>query len=264
VAALLPGLAGDQGAARAQDPVAETLPGEAGTVVLLPGWRAASGAHLAALAVSLAPGWKTYWRVPGEAGIPPDFDWSGSGNIARVTVHWPRPTAFDQAGMTSLGYGGEIVLPLEVIPVDPAAPVALEGTVTLGVCRDICIPVTARLSAPLPAPGAPDGRIRAALDHGPEAIAGQATCAVAPIADGLRLTVTLPVAWDGVQAVAVEASDPSVWVSGAAVSRAGAGLVATVDLVPPSAAPFALDRSGLRFTVIAGQRAGEMTGCTAG
>jgi DsbC/DsbD-like thiol-disulfide interchange protein len=270
IAALCAGLMVPLGtAAPAETPMGEVpasgaLPGGAGTVALLPGWREPAGAHLAALSLSLAPGWKTYWRVPGEAGIPPGFDWTGSRNVARVVVHWPRPVAFDQGGMTSLGYGGEVVLPIEVIPADPSRPVDLAGVVSLGVCRDICIPVTARLAGHLAPPGAPDARIRAALDHTPEALSGQATCAVAPIADGLRLTVRLPMPRDGVQAVAVEAPDPAVWVSQAALSDGGGALVATVDLVPPSGAPFALDRSGLRFTVVAGAQVGELTGCSAG
>jgi DsbC/DsbD-like thiol-disulfide interchange protein len=240
------------------------LPGEAGTMALVPGWQGGGGAHVAGLAVSLAPGWKTYWRVPGEAGIPPGFDWSGSRNVARVIVHWPRPVAFDQAGMTSLGYGGDVVLPLEVVPADPRQPVRLAGTVTMGVCHDICIPVTADLAADLPTPGRAEPRIRQALDGAPEPIAGRAACRVDPIADGLRLTARLPVGRPGIDAVAVETADPSVWVSQAVLVAEGGGLTATVDLVPTSGAPFALDRSALRFTVVAGGWVGEMTGCTTG
>ena len=46
---------------------------------------------MAAVEIRLAPGWHTYWRVPGEAGIPPRFDWSGSQNLAAVAYEWPRP-----------------------------------------------------------------------------------------------------------------------------------------------------------------------------
>jgi len=146
--------------------------------------------------------------------------------------------------------------------------VRLAGTVTLGVCRDICIPVTADVRADLPRPGGPEPRIRRALDGAPEPIAGFATCRADAIADGLRLTVrlpdSLPVGHLRVEAVAVETPDPAVWVSEADIAADGAGLTATVDLVPPTGTPFALDRSALRFTVIAGGWVGEMTGCTAG
>jgi DsbC/DsbD-like thiol-disulfide interchange protein len=239
------------------------LPGGAGSVGLLPGWREPGGRHMAGLVVTLAPGWKTYWRAPGEAGIPPEFDWSGSQNVARVAVHWPRPIVFDQAGMTSIGYADEMVLPLEITPSDPSAPVDLNGEVTLGVCRDICIPVSARFALRLDAPGAADPRIRGALDRRPEQLRGQVTCRVAGISDGLRLTAVLPSDWDGVEALVVELADPLVWVSQAEVSRQGRAVSAVVDLVPPSGGAFALDRSTLRFTMIAGGRVGETTGCTA-
>ncbi|MFY8145805.1 MAG: protein-disulfide reductase DsbD domain-containing protein, partial [Rhodobacter sp.] len=56
---------------------------------VLPGWRTEQGTHMAALRLTLAPGWKTYWRSPGDAGIPPLFNWSGSQNLSGVRVHWP-------------------------------------------------------------------------------------------------------------------------------------------------------------------------------
>jgi DsbC/DsbD-like thiol-disulfide interchange protein len=239
------------------------LPGGAGSVGLLSGWREPGGRHMAGLAVTLAPGWKTYWRAPGEAGIPPEFDWSGSRNVARVAVHWPRPIVFDQAGITSIGYADEMILPLEIVPTDPSAPIDLNGEVTLGVCRDICIPVSARFALRLDAPGAADPRIRGALDRRPERLHGQVTCGVAAISDGLRLTAVVPSDWEGVEALVVELPDPQVWVSQAEVSREGPMVAAVVDLVPPSGGAFALDRSTLRFTMIAGGRVAETTGCTA-
>ncbi|MCX8508161.1 MAG: protein-disulfide reductase DsbD family protein, partial [Rhodobacteraceae bacterium] len=48
---------------------------------ILPGWRTESGSQMAALRLTMAPGWKTYWRAPGDAGIPPRFDWTGSANL---------------------------------------------------------------------------------------------------------------------------------------------------------------------------------------
>ncbi|MEL7014329.1 MAG: protein-disulfide reductase DsbD domain-containing protein, partial [Pseudomonadota bacterium] len=58
---------------------------------LLTGWRAADGSHIAALQIDLAPGWTTYWRAPGDAGIPPYFDWHASENLSSVDVEWPSP-----------------------------------------------------------------------------------------------------------------------------------------------------------------------------
>ena len=73
-------------------------------VRLLAGSR--SGAVLlGGIAFQLQPGWKTYWRTPGDSGVPPRFDFSKSDNIEAVTVLWPAPTKFDDgAGGHSLGY----------------------------------------------------------------------------------------------------------------------------------------------------------------
>ena len=66
---------------------------------LRPGWQMENGGHMAAVELQLAPGWKTYWRSPGDAGIPPTFDWSGSDNVRSVRIHWPAPLVFDANGM---------------------------------------------------------------------------------------------------------------------------------------------------------------------
>src|SRR4030081_1987690 len=63
-------------------------------VRLLAGSR--SGAVLlGGIAFELQPGWKTYWRTPGDSGVPPRFDFSKSENIEAVTVLWPAPPKFD-------------------------------------------------------------------------------------------------------------------------------------------------------------------------
>ena len=79
---------------------------------VLPGWRTENGDHMAALRITLNPGWKTYWRAPGDAGIPPLLDWSGSGNLESAEVTWPTPEVFSQNGMRSIGYTEELVLPV--------------------------------------------------------------------------------------------------------------------------------------------------------
>lgn len=119
------------------------LPAAAGPhadTALLPGWTGDDGARMAGLTITLAPGWKTYWRNPGDAGIPPRFDWTGSDNVADVTVIWPRPHAFDSFGMRTLGYKHAVTLPLQVTPADPSKPVTLRLGFDYGVCADICVP----------------------------------------------------------------------------------------------------------------------------
>lgn len=232
-----------------------------------PGWQIEAGRHMAALDLQLAPQWKTYWRSPGDAGIPPQFDWAGSRNVASVRFHWPAPDVFHTNGMQSIGYHDGLVLPIEVIAIDPSRPVHLRARVDLGVCKDICMPATLDLTADLTAPGRPDPAIKAALNAQPAtaraAGVGRVACALAPIRDGLRLTAEVDVpALGGAEAVAIEPGLEGVWVSEAEVSRKGKRLTAVVDMVPPSGAPFALDRSGVVLTVIgAAGRAVEIKGC---
>jgi len=233
---------------------------------VLPGWRTETGTHMAALRVRLAPGWKTYWRAPGETSIPPRFDWSGSRNLASVDLHWPVPEVFFLNGLRSVGYSDELVLPIELTPRSQGKRVALRSEVALGICRDICMPVNARISADLGGPGNRDPRIHAALGSRP-LTAGEAglrtiTCEVEPIADGLRLTADINMPEVGPQEVVVfELPDHSVWVADASARRTGNRLTAVTELVPPSNGPFFLDRSSVRVTVLGGARAVDIDGC---
>src|ERR1700712_883839 len=60
---------------------------------------------LGGIAFQLQPGWHTYWRNPGDSGVPPRFDFSKSDNVEAVTILWPAPKKFDDgAGGQSLGY----------------------------------------------------------------------------------------------------------------------------------------------------------------
>ncbi|MFT6774919.1 MAG: DsbC/DsbD-like thiol-disulfide interchange protein [Paracoccaceae bacterium] len=122
------------------------------STALLTGWAEDEGARIAGLSIELAPGWKTYWRQPGDAGVPPRFDWSGSDNVAEVTVIWPRPHAFDSFGYRTIGYKDAVTLPLRVVAVDPSMPVTLRLSFDYGVCSDICVPARDELSL-LIAPG---------------------------------------------------------------------------------------------------------------
>lgn len=235
---------------------------------VLTGWQTGAGQQMVALRLNLAPGWKTYWRSPGDAGIPPEFDWSQSRNLASVTFHWPAPSVFETAGFTTIGYHDLLVLPVEIRAKDPSKPVDLAVTMEMGICRDICLPASVALSARIEGPGAPDPAIKTALAAQPVAAraAGLSdiSCAVEPIKDGLRLTATLALPAQGKEeTVAIETADRRVWVSEAGASRKGGTLVAVADLVPPEAAPFALDRSGVKVTVISERGAVEVTGCPA-
>jgi DsbC/DsbD-like thiol-disulfide interchange protein len=128
--------------ARAQDASPWQRDGHS-AVRLLAGSR--SGAVLlGGIAFQLQPGWKTYWRTPGDSGVPPRFDFTKSENIEAVTVLWPAPTKFDDgAGGTSLGYHDQIVLPLRIVPKSADKPVTLRAEINYAVCEKICIPVDA-------------------------------------------------------------------------------------------------------------------------
>ncbi|WP_040671950.1 protein-disulfide reductase DsbD domain-containing protein [Rhodobacter ferrooxidans] len=249
--------------AAAAEPQSDVLAAE-----ILPGWRSAGGSHFAALHLQLAPDWKTYWRSPGEAGIPPEFDWTGSQNLKSVHLHWPRPQVFRLNGMQTIGYLRDLVLPIEVTAIDPGQPIHLRARIDLGVCHEICMPAVLDLAADLPAPGMPDASIKAALrsrpDTGREAGLTEITCDVEPIADGLRLTarVRLP-ATGGTEVVVLEPGQAQVWASEATSLRQGGALVASADLVATSGQPFALDRSAVVVTVLGSDRAVEIHGCPA-
>jgi DsbC/DsbD-like thiol-disulfide interchange protein len=232
---------------------------------LLPGWRMSNGHYMAAVDLQLAPEWKTYWRAPGDAGIPPTFDWAGSTNLKSVQFHWPSPKVLSLNGMMTIGYLDELLLPVEVIPADPTKPVVLALNMNLGVCHTVCMPAHLTLSEDLTGAGTKDARITAALAAGPvQAKGASASCKVEPIADGLRLTARIDLAQQGnAETVVFETPDPSVWVSESKSHREGPVLVSETDLVPSSGAPFALDRAGVTVTVLAPDHSVELHGCSA-
>ncbi|MFN3845413.1 MAG: protein-disulfide reductase DsbD domain-containing protein [Paracoccaceae bacterium] len=235
-----------------------------------PGWQTGTGTHIAALHLQLAPKWKTYWRAPGDAGIPPHFDWSGSENVASVRFFWPAPDVFHTNGMQTVGYHGELMLPFEVTAKDPGKPVRLNASVELGVCKDICVPASLQLGVALPAPGQPDRAISAALNARPatgrEAGLKHIACTLEPIKDGMRITARMDLPSQGKEEVVVfEAGVPGVWVSESRSGRNGRTLEAVAEMVPPSGQPFALDRGAVVVSVIGTDgRAVEIHGCPAG
>ncbi|WP_421707730.1 protein-disulfide reductase DsbD family protein [Algihabitans sp.] len=105
----------------------------------------------AGLEFDLADGWKTYWRSPGDAGLPVTADWSDSENVAEVEFGWPVPHRFSLFGLETFGYGGRVVFPLVVKPATPGEAISLRGRVDYLVCEEICIPHTAEVSLDLPA-----------------------------------------------------------------------------------------------------------------
>lgn len=238
-------------------------------VEILDGGASADGTHRTAMRFVLADGWKTYWRAPGDAGIPPQFSWRGSQNVSATQITWPTPKVFDQNGMRSVGYENELVLPIDVVPSREGKPVRLKGSVELGVCSDVCIPSSISFDQVLD-PAAPrHPAIVAARSDRPfsadEAGVSYAKCVISPTEDGMRLEahIRMPHA-GGAEYTVTEAGNPNVWVSETHVDRRGDTLVATSELLHTSGGSFALDRSALRFTVLGTKHAVDIRGCSAG
>ena len=114
-------------------------------VRLLPG-EFAGETWTAGVQIDLAEGWKTYWRMPGESGIAPLFDWSASRNVADVELRWPAPARYADASGETIGYAHRIVFPVTVRPDDPSRPVELALRLDYAVCKDICIPARVDLA----------------------------------------------------------------------------------------------------------------------
>lgn len=234
---------------------------------ILTGWRAQDGRHVAALHLTLKNGWKTYWRAPGDAGIPPQFDWRMSDNLAAVQVTWPAPRAIDQGTLRTIGYANSMTLPLTLTPKNPGQPIVLAGEVDIGVCKDVCVPVTLRVSQGLLAlPAKRDPRIVAAMASRPysasEAGVTHVACTLSPIEGGLRLRaeVDLPNA-GGREVAVIETGNPAIWVSQADTKRQSGRLVAVSEMYHVDGAAFAVDRSELRITVVGENHAVDIRGC---
>jgi DsbC/DsbD-like thiol-disulfide interchange protein len=236
---------------------------------ILDGGRTAQGTYLAAVRLTLSDGWKTYWRAPGDAGIPPQFDWRGSRNLGDVSIIWPTPTVFVQNGMQSIGYHHQLVLPVEITPATPGAPVHLRGQVEIGLCKDVCIPGTLTFDHEMDLTADRNPAIAAALAQRPysstEAKVQSATCRLSPIEGGLRIDaqITMPSA-GGAEVAVIEPGDTRIWASEAKTTRKGNVLTASSDLIHVDGQSYALDRSAVRITVLGRDHAVDILGCTPG
>jgi DsbC/DsbD-like thiol-disulfide interchange protein len=234
---------------------------------VLPGWRTADGTHIAALKIQLAPGWKTYWRAPGDAGIPPMIDWSGSENLVKMMPLWPTPEVFSQNGMNSVGYKKELVLPVVLTPQDAKRPISLSGAMQIGICNDICVPADLDFDMTLPLARVRDATISAALTNQPYSAAkagvGRVSCDISLSSDGVALSATLEMPPTGAFEYAiVETADPEIWVAEAQTQRDGNTLTVQTELMQMYGDSFVLDRSGLRVTVLGSEHAVDIQGCS--
>ena len=98
----------------------------------------------AGIELKMQPGWHTYWRYPGDSGVPPRFDFSGSDNVASVKVLYPAPHAFTDEAGTTIGYKNNVIFPLRVFPRQNDKPVTLRAKIDYAVCEKLCVPAEAR------------------------------------------------------------------------------------------------------------------------
>jgi DsbC/DsbD-like thiol-disulfide interchange protein len=218
----------------------------------------------AGIEIALPPGWRTYWRSPGEAGIAPTIDLAGSGNIGPAEVLFPPPRRVDDGLTVTNEYEGRLILPLSAAVLDRSAAIDLSVSLDLGVCQEICIPdhVEARLEIPS---GDSDsaaakilGAARAALPGPPEegvlfvdGISRDGGTDKRPV---YRFTLTAA----GASHADVFVEGPSDWYAGAPRLLADNGGSATYTVkFDRLVAKTPIAGARVRFTVVAGGRAIE-------
>ncbi len=234
---------------------------------LIAGWQNADGTHIAGLDLDLSQGWKTYWRSPGDAGFPPEFDFSSSKNIKSVEIIWPAPDQFGSKGFETLGYRGGATLPIKITPIDKASPITFALNANIGICEDICVPVSVSLTQTVqPGHNQRPPEILAALAQAPFAMAELGhpaiTCDFAPDADRMNITIsaTLPRLGDWERSV-VEYMDHDLWAQNGATTRDGDTLTGQAQLIPMTGAMAAIDRSRIRISVLGPNTVIEQIGC---
>lgn len=212
---------------------------------------------LAGIEFTLDQGFKTYWRNPGESGLPPRFDWSGSENVASIEIQWPAPKRHEDAAGVAYVYGRKVILPVRVKPEQADKPVKLALAVDYGICKDICIPANAELSLPL----SEDGADRPVIEQfqarvpSPQSLGASGNLAVEAVAAKgqedkpvLEVKVRVPVGTKP----SLFAEGPENWYLSTSLPDAENRFTVTVEEKPKDAGPTAL-----RLTLVAGDKAVE-------
>ncbi len=110
-----------------------------------------AGGASAGVEIQLAPGTITYWRNPGDAGLPPVASFEGSTNLASAQLRFPAPKRINEGDGEAFGYDRGLILPIDVKAADPAKPVTLNIKLNYAACEKICVPALANLKLELPA-----------------------------------------------------------------------------------------------------------------
>lgn len=220
----------------------------------------------------LQPGWKIYWRSPGDAGYPPKADWAGSRNLGEADFRWPAPERFELFGLETFGYGGEVVLPIDVRLERKGAPLATKLALDYLVCEKICIPYQAALTFDLPAGPAQPSAYAHLIDRFVARVPGDGRGAGVTIesaawragrAPVIRVTARslLPFARPDVIVELPPGVGPNVGFGAPAVDLSEGGRVANlrIPVRADPAAKAALDLTGIAatLTLVDGERAVE-------
>ena len=213
--------------------------------------------------IKMQPGWKTYWRYPGDSGVPPRFDFSGSENLKDAKVLFPAPHLFTDETGHSLGYKSNAIFPLVVTPRDSAKPVRLRMKMEYAVCEKLCVP--AEGSAELTLGSGASSRnadLSAAESRVPRPVpAAQIGLTAKRVAAGAKPKVNVDIAAPAGQTVELFVEGPTPeWalpiptpVPGAPAGHARFAF--ELDGLPPGVDP--KGKFDLTFTVVSGERALE-------
>jgi DsbC/DsbD-like thiol-disulfide interchange protein len=148
VGALLPWTAG-HGARAAEDATRWDGDVRSAARLVAGSQRAADGTLRAGVEIRLKAGWHTYWRYPGDAGVPPKFDFGASQNLKRAVALWPAPQRLVEAGGSTLCYSSDVIFPVRVEPVDAKKPVVLRLKLDYAICEKLCVPAEATVELTL-------------------------------------------------------------------------------------------------------------------
>ena len=237
------------------------------SIRLIAGSNASDAALLhAGIDMKLLPGWHTYWRYPGDSGVPPRFDFSGSDNVKSAKVLYPAPQVHtDEAGST-IGYEGSVVFPVDVTPKDPAKPIALKLKIDYAVCDKLCVPAEGSAALTLtPGTSSEDAAVKDAAARVPKQVSNTTASLTAKRVNGGAKPLVM------IDLPAPENVPVSVFVEGPTadwalpIPKPAQGAPAghrhfsfELDGLPPGVDPNK-GPYNLTFTVVEGQQAYEVT-----
>lgn len=213
----------------------------------------ADGVLRGALEIALDPGWKTYWRDPGDAGVPPSLDLSASTGVESLEIDFPAPERHDDGYAVWAGYDAPVSLPIRLKLADPAQSPSISAKVFLGICQSICIPVSTTLDvAAEDGSGANDAAVTAAFAALPEHASERfGIIGVSAAGEALEVRVSIP---DDVESAELFLAGADGYAFGLAEPAAVASGAATFT-VPVYGRPKAVPTgSGLHYTLVSGDR----------